>query len=147
MLGNFTGAFGTEFDRLGGVAGALPGQVQLSNQNGGSYLTQFVTLGGLLGFAIRFDGNFAHVASLDGSQFNATLYNSDFSAYVGFESSFASFALTPFANGQAGAVLASPSNGLATVTPAAALPEPPVLLLAMGGLALIGLGRRRARPL
>ena len=38
------------------MSGAIPGQVALNNQDGGSYLTQIVSLGGWLGFDIRFDG-------------------------------------------------------------------------------------------
>lgn len=145
VLNHFSGAFGAEFDRsLSGVLGAIPGQVQLDNQNGGSYLTQRITLGGVLGFDIHFDGNFATAANLNISLFNATLYNSDFTAYVGVEGSFSSFALMPPANGQPGGVLASPSNTLATVGPAAAVPEPSVLLLALSALALMGLARLRA---
>lgn len=139
VLGGFTGAFGSEYDRFGSVAGAIPGQLTLGNQGAGSTLTQYVTLGGLFGFDIRFDGDFASAATSNGSTFSVSLYETDFSDYIGVAGSFVQFELTPPANGQPGGVESSAPNALAT---AAAVPEPSALLLSMGALALMGVRRR-----
>lgn len=138
VLSNFSGAFGAEFDRTLGVVGAISGMVTLDNQNGGTYLTQFVTLGGLFGFDVRFDGDFANINNLNATQFNATLYNSTLSQFLGVEGSFAAFDLLPPANGQPGTVLTSAPNALATASP---IPEPSSLMLALAALALLGLVR------
>lgn len=141
LLGNFGGAFGAEYERSMGVAGAIPGGLAFDNQDGGSYLTQFVNLGGLFSFDVRFEGDFATVDNVDGSQFNVTLYSEDFGGFIGVEGSFASFALLPPSNGEPGGTLVSSADGFATV---AQVPEPSDLLLALTGLALMGLVRRRA---
>ena len=137
VLDNFTGSFGSEFDRSTGVIGLVPGQVILGNQNGGSYFTQWVSLGGLFGFDVHFDGDYASTAGIDASQFNATLYRSDFSGYIGAAGSFAAFELLPLANGSPGQVLVSSPNGMGTVNE---IPEPSGLLL--GGLVMLGLLQR-----
>ena len=142
VLGNFRGAFGSEFERSSGVSGAIPDGLAFGNQAGGSYLTQFVNLGGQFSFDIRFGGDFATVANMDGSQFDVTLYTENFTGFIGAEGSFASFALLPPWNGAPGATLVSVSQGLATV---AEVSEPSGLLLALTGLAMAGLARGRAR--
>jgi hypothetical protein len=143
VVSNFVGAFGATFDRSAGAVGAVPGPVSLSNQDGGDYLTEVVSLGGQLSFDVRFDGDFATVSNLDESQFNVTLYKDDFSDYIGPAGSFAGFELMPPANGSPGGVVVS-SNELAKV---AALPEPSSLLLSLSALAMLGLAaRKRPRP-
>jgi hypothetical protein len=138
ILTNFAGAFGATFDRSAGAAGTIAGGIALGNQDGGNYLTQFVNLGGLFSFDIRFDGEFATTENVDESQFNATLYNDDFTGYIGEASSFAGFVLLPQINGNPGGVEVSPPNGLASV---AEIPEPSSLLLALAALATLGLVR------
>lgn len=140
VLSNFSGAFGDEYERASGVIGAIPGMVTLDNQDGGTYLTQLVTLGGLFSFDVRFDGDFASIANLNATQFNATLYNSTLSEFIGVAGSFAVFDLLPPANGQPGQVLVSGPNALATV---AQIPEPSSMLLVLAALALLGLVRHR----
>jgi hypothetical protein len=146
VLSNFSGAFGTVYDNSAGVTGAIPGQLILGNQNGGDYLThltQIVGLGGSFSFDIRFDGEFANVASLDESLFNVTLYNEDFSGYIGTAGSLVSFELVPLVNGEPGGVVASSSSPMATV---AEVPEPSTLLLSLTALPFcVSLARRR-RP-
>lgn len=141
VLNGFSGAFGAEYDRSGDTTGAIPGQLALGNQGGGSTLTQLVALGGLFGFDIRFDGDFASTANIDGSTFSVSLYKTGFSDFIGVAGSFATFELLAPANGQPGSVEISGPNALATV---AAVPEPSALLLTLGALVLVG-ARRRTR--
>lgn len=141
-LRNFEGAFGAVHERSAGVSGSIPGELTLSNQNGGSYLTQIVTLGGWLGFDIRFDGAFAGTENIDASLFAAALYTSDFSAYIGEPGSVVEFALLPQAGGIAGSVAVSAPTGLASISP---VPEPSALLMALSGLALLGMARLRRK--
>jgi hypothetical protein len=143
VLNNFSGAFGTTFDRSAGAAGGVPGEIVLGNRNGGDYLTQFVSLGGLFSFDIRFDGDFATTENIDESQFDATLYNDDFTAYLGGDGSFARFVLVPELNGNPGTVLASSPTGLARVTRFAEVPEPSSPLLALTALGMLGFVRSR----
>jgi hypothetical protein len=138
-LTNFDGLFGVPFDLSPGVAFTDRGV--LGNQNGGDYLTLFVTLGGLLSFDISFDGAFATTQNVDESQFSATLYNADLTGYIGAAGSFAEFALVPQINGNPGGVQVSTPGGLASVTEVANVPEPSSLLLALGALAMLGLAR------
>jgi hypothetical protein len=138
VLNNFIGAFGPEFDRSSGVIGVVPGQVALGNQGGGSYFTQWVSLGGLFGFDVHFDGAYASTENIDASQFNATLYSSDFGGYIGADGSFAAFELLPLSNGSPGQVLVSSPNGMGKVND---VPEPSGLFL--GGLAMLGIVQRR----
>lgn len=140
ILTNFSGAFAESFDRSPGVTGDIPGQVVLSNQDGGDYLTQFVNLGDWFSFDVRFEGDFAGTENIDGSQFNATLYNEDLTGYIGGEGSFVEFALLPQVNGVPGGVQVATPAGLADVSE---IPEPSSLLLALGAIALLGFGRGR----
>lgn len=139
VIGNVSGAFGAGYDRSRGASGAFPGQLELINRDGGSYLSYWVTLGGILGFDVRFEGDFASIENVNGTQLNVTLYNEDFSDFVGIQGSFASFELQPKVNGMAGGVLVSQPNDLASV---AMIPEPPTQLLLAGALMLMGLVRR-----
>lgn len=141
ILDNFSGAFGAVFDASPGVAGAIPGQVVLGNGNGGDYLTQFVELGGLFSFDIAFTGAFATTENIDASLFAAALYNADLSGHIGAPGSLVEFALAPQVDGIPGTIGVT-ANGLASVTQVNAVPEPSTLLLALGGLALLGWRRR-----
>lgn len=142
-LNNFSGAYGATFDRSPGATGGIPGGIILGNQNGGNYLTQYVHLGGLFSFDISFDGDFAVTDNIDESQFDATLYNDDLTAYLGGTGSFAEFVLVPQLDGIPGQVLASSPTGLANVTQAAAVPEPSSPLLALTALGVLGFVRSR----
>jgi len=143
VLNNFSGAFGATFDRSAGAAGGIPGGIVLGNQDGGDYLTQFVDLGGLFSFDVRFDGDFANTENVDESQFDATLYNDDLTAYLGGAGSFAEFVLVPESSGKPGTVLASSPTGLASVARLAEVPEPSSPLLALTALGMLGLARSR----
>ena len=142
ILSNFHGAYGAAFDRSAGAAGTLAQGIVLGNQDGGDYLTQFVNLGGLFSFDIRFDGDFASTENVDESLFSASLYNADFSAYIGDAGSFVEFVLVPQINAIQGGVTVSATNGLASVTQVAEVPEPSSLLLALGAFGMLGLVRR-----
>jgi len=139
ILDNFSGDFGATFDASPAVTGAIPAGVVLSNQNGGDYLTQFVQLGGLFSFDIRFDGAFATTENIDASLFAATLYNTDLSGYIGVTGSLVEFALAPQVNGIPGGITVAASE-LASVS---AVPEPSSLLMVVGGLGLLGWQLRR----
>ncbi len=141
ILSNFSGAIGAEYDRSAGVAGDIGDRLVLGNGNGGDYLTYAVSLGGWIGFDVSFDGAFAAIEGVDLTQFNATLYNEDFSAFIGTEGSFAQFSLLPQLGGVPGGVEVSAAAGLATVTQ---VPEPSSLLLVLGAMAGLGLSRRKA---
>ena len=143
VLNNFSGAFGATFDRSAGAAGGIPGDIVLGNQDGGDYLTQFVDLGGLFSFDVRFDGDFANTENVDESQFDATLYNDDLTAYLGGAGSFAEFVLVPESNGKPGTVLASSATGLASVSRLAEVPEPSSPLLALTAFGMLGFARSR----
>lgn len=139
ILDNFSGDFGATFDASPAVTGAIPAGVVLSNQNGGDYLTQFVQLGGLFSFDIRFDGALATTENIDASLFAATLYNTDLSGYIGVTGSLVEFALAPQVNGIPGGITVAASE-LASVS---AVPEPSSLLMVVGGLGLLGWQLRR----
>ena len=143
MLNNFSGAYGATFDRSAGATGSIPDGIVLGNRNGGDYLTQYVNLGGLFSFDISFSGDFAVTDNIDESQFDATLYNDTLTAYIGGSGSFAEFVLVPQMNGTRGEVLASSPTGLASVTQATVVPEPPSPLLALTTLAMLGCVRGR----
>lgn len=141
FLSNFGGDFGAVYDRSAGVAGSIDDALVLGNGDGGDYLTYYVSLGDWLSFDLRFDGAFASTEGVDVTQFNATLYNADFTAYVGTEGSFAEFSLLPQVGGVAGGVTVSTPGGLATVNQ---VPEPSSLLLVLGAMGGLGLARRRS---
>lgn len=139
ILSNFSGAFGAAYDRSAGVTGDIADRLVLGNQDGGDYLTYTVTLGDWFSFDLRFDGAFATTEGVDLTQFNATLYNEDFSDYLGVAGSFAEFVLLPQVDGVAGGVELATPGGLAAVTQ---VPEPPTLLLVLGAMAALRWSRR-----
>jgi len=141
ILSNFSGAFGAAYDRSAGVAGDIADRLVLGNQDGGDYLTYAVSLGDWFSFDLSFDGAFATTEGVDFSQFNATLYNADFSDYVGVAGSFAEFSLVPQVGGVPGGVEVATPGGLASATE---LPEPSSLLLVLGAMAALGWSRFRA---
>lgn len=133
-LSNFSGAFGAEAGRTGAVNGAIPGLVTLTDAAGDNWLTQAVSLGASFGFDIRFDDGYLANAGPDFSTLAVTLYNPDFSEYIGIEGSLLQFDLLP------GFIMVSEDNAIAR---SALIPEPSPLLLALTGLMLMGLAVRR----
>ena len=143
-LSNFSGAFGSETDRFGNVGGAIPAAVTLVNSSGMQYLTQAITLGGMLGFDVNFSGDFETTASLIDSNFNVSLFNDTMDAYLA--ENFISFALVPVTGGNPSNVIVNFDRSLADVGIAAEVPEPSELLLMLTGLAMMGaLVRRRSQ--
>ena len=144
ILSNFSGDFGAGFDRSPGVTGNLADGLVLGNLDGGDYLTQYVSLGGWLSFDVSFEGAFASTEGIDVTQFSATLYNEDFTAYIGSAGSFAEFSLLPQAGGVPGSVQVTTPGDFASVTQ---VPEPSSLLLVLGAIAGLGFARsKRATP-
>jgi hypothetical protein len=139
ILNNFGGAYGATYDASPGVVGAIPAGVVLGNQNGGDYLTQYITLGGFISFDISFDGAFATTENIDATLFAATLYNADLTGYIGGAGSLVEFALSPQVNGVPGGISVTDSE-LAAVTE---VPEPSTLLMVLGSLGMLGMLRRR----
>jgi len=142
ILSNFSGAFGGDFDRSAGVSGSIADALVLGNQDGGSYLTQYVLLGGWFSFDVSFDGAFATTEGVDATQFNASLYTEDFSDFIGAAGPFAGFSLLPQVGGVTGGIEVSAAAGLASVLE---VPEPSSLpLLLLGAMAAFGWTRSRA---
>jgi hypothetical protein len=145
-LSNFSGAFGADAGRSGGVTGALPGMVTLINSDSINYLTQAVTFGGLFGFDVTFGGDYQTVGGSDGATFGVSIFNADMSAYLGLD--VVSFALVPAFGGAPAAVNVAVDAALASAVLAdpAQVPEPSEWLLMLTGLALMGaMLRRRSR--
>lgn len=139
-LSNFSGDFGSLYERSPGVSGSIADGLVLGNEDGGDYLTQYVVLGGWFSFDISFGGAFATTEGVDASQFNATLYTEDFSDFVGTAGSFAAFSLLPQVAGVPGGIEVSAADGLASVSE---VPEPSSLLLVLAALAALGWARSR----
>ena len=145
-LSNFSGAFGAEAGRAGGVTGALPGNVTLVNGDIMNYLTQAVTFGGLFGFDVTFSGGYETVGGSDGASFGVSILNAAMSDYLALD--IVSFAIVPAFAGAPAAVDVAVDAALASATLAdpAQVPEPSELLLMLTGLGLMGaMLRRRSR--
>lgn len=139
-LSNFSGAFGAETDRTGGVTGTIPAGATLFNADFLNYLIQRITLGGLFGFDVSFSGGFETVGGTDGAVFGVSLLDETATSFLA--SDIVSFSLVPAFGGEAAQVIVETSGEFGSVA-IAEVPEPSELLLMLTGLALMGVMLRR----
>lgn len=146
-LSDFSGAFGGEYDRAGGVAGDIPGAVVFSNTGSANFLTQQVVLGGDFTFKISFSGDYAipaDPADAAGLTFVVALFDA---SLTGLLADLVQFDLLPFNAGEAASVTVTANPDMVEVSGAAAqVPEPSQLLLVLSALALAGAALRRRAP-
>lgn len=134
------GAFGA-IDLSEGAVTELPGVgFSIGDDLGWNYLSHAVTFGGLFSFDLAFSGNFLTVPGIQTSVFSVALLDLDFNP-IGNQEGVAMFYVTQLSD-QGPASVAYSSDGMASVS---VVPEPSQLLLMLGGLALLGYARRRAR--
>lgn len=142
-VSNFSGAFGAEFDRAGGVLGDLGSVVTFSNTGSANYLTQEVVLGGDFSFLLNFSGDYAMPADPNdalGLTFVVALFNADLSEML---AQLVQFNLMPFVAGEAANITVTANADLVDVSLVAEVPEPSQLLLMLTALALAGAALRR----
>lgn len=144
-VSNFSGAFGAEYDRAGGVVGALGDVVTFSNTGSANFLTQEVILGGGFSFLLNFSGDYAMPANpndASGLTFVVALFNSDLSDIF---AQLVQFDLMPFVAGEPANITITANANLVDVAEVAQVPEPSQLLLMLSALALAGAALRRRK--
>ena len=146
-VSNFSGAFGAEFDRAGGVVGTLDDVVTFSNTGSSNFLTQEVILGGDFSFLLNFSGDYAMPANpndASGLTFVVALFNSEFSDLL---APLVQFDLMPFVAGEPANITITANADLVEVAEVAEVPEPSQLLLMLSALALAGVAMSRRKSL
>ncbi|MEJ7806639.1 MAG: NF038129 family PEP-CTERM protein [Telluria sp.] len=148
-LSNFSGMFGLEYDRAGGIAGELATTVNFSNTRSANYLTQEVTLGGDFTFNLHFSDDYTMpLDPLDaqGLSFVVSLFDNGLTAQL---AQLVQFDLMPFVANDPAQITITVNDDLAVVTEVAVadIPEPSQLLLMLSALALAGVALRRRRTL
>jgi hypothetical protein len=142
-LFNFSGAFGAEYDRAGGVEGDLATGVTFTTGAPTNYLTHNVNLGEDFSFNISFSGDYESIDAVSGSVFDVVVYGMDLSDVLDWS---VQFQLVPLNNGDAAYVTvdANPETTVVAEVVAADVPEPSQLLLMLSALALAGVALRRS---
>lgn len=139
VTSNFTGnAIGTSIAN-GAASGNLATSAAFDTSDV-NYLDQLVQLGGNFSFDVLFDYAGTSTGVEDSVAFVLSLYNNDFTAFLGVNGPLATITLTP---GVGSSFVTG--NPFATVTAidAAAVPEPGQWLLMLTGLLLLGAMARR----
>ena len=140
-LSNFSGNFGSELDLTGDVGGALPGSFTMGNSQSYNEMIQALTLGGSFSFDISFSGAYQSTPGT-GTSLGVGLLSGDQSAYLGNPDGYLfQIDLTPMQDSK----LSMFAGDIASVTAAAAVPEPSQYLLLLGGLCVLGAVTARRR--
>lgn len=142
-LWNISGAFGDEYDRVGGVAGDVVTGLTFTSGAASNFLTQSVILGDDFVFNISFTGPVEFMDSPSGLMFGVQLYGTDLGEWLDTP---AQFDLIPAFNGDPAGLFVTTNPDSATVVELVAdVPEPSQLLLMLSALALAGVALRRSR--
>lgn len=135
FLSNFRGSYGS--GSVGGEAsGGVESNLLLGNAGGYAELLQMVNLGGIFAFDVRFE----LAPEGDGTTLGISLYDADFSGYLGIDGPLVRFELMP-----GSAIGVSADNALATIETVSEVPEPAALALLVLGLGLMASTARARR--